>query len=177
MLSRYPALRSIVTYSILYPASNLTQQLIANRGKDGVVDTAKNVDLKQVGRFFIYGGFVHSQIVTNWLAFIGKVFPSRTPMGIVKIVLADQLCFAPVALSSFYICLSALEFKSWPEIKDEWKAKFPKTWATGVLYWPFVQAVNFAFVPARNRAVVVGVMSFFWTVGLSFYKNQQHSDC
>ena len=46
---------------------------------------------------------------------------------------------------------------------------------TGVLYWPFVQAFNFTFVPARNRAVVVGVMSFFWTVGLSFVKNQEHS--
>ena len=116
-----------------------------------------------------------------------------------KIVLVDQLCFAPVALTSFYVGLSALELKSVEEIKEEWKSKFPKTWAvrqnintvwlkkqlillisspllqTGVLYWPFVQAANFAFVPAKNRAVVVGVMSFFWTVGLSFFKNQEHS--
>ena len=46
-----------------------------------------------------------------------------------KIVLVDQLCFAPVALTSFYVGLSALELKSVEEIKEEWKSKFPKTWA------------------------------------------------
>jgi len=175
MLNRYPALRSVLTYSALYPASNLTQQIIASRRKEET-DKWPTVDWKQVGRFGLYGGLVHSVIVTNWLAFIGRAIPNRTPIGILKIVVTDMLCFAPVALSSFYICVSALEGKSWPEIKEEWRAKFPKTWATGALYWPFVQAVNFSLVPARNRPVVVGVMSFFWTVGLSFYKNQQHSD-
>ena len=72
MLGRYPALRSVLTYSALYPASNLTQQLIAAKR---VSSDTINVDWKQVARFFFYGGFIHSQIVTHWLAFVGKTFP------------------------------------------------------------------------------------------------------
>lgn len=166
--SRYsPILRSMATYSALYPASNLTQQLIGHKGR------LEEVDFKQVARFFIYGGFIHANIVFQWLAFIGKTFPSRTPLGIAKIVLVDQVFFAPVALTSFYGGLSTMEGKSIQEIKEELKVKVPKTWATAVFYWPFVQAFNFRYVPARNRTVVVGMASFFWTVGLSFYKNQK----
>ena len=54
---------------------------------------------------------------------------SRTPLGIAKIVLVDQVFFAPVALTSFYGGLSAMEGKSIQEIKEELKAKIPKTWA------------------------------------------------
>lgn len=40
----------------------------------------------------------------------------------------DQGVIAPIAFSSFYIGLGALEFKSREEIYLEWREKFPKTW-------------------------------------------------
>ena len=43
-------------------------------------------------------------------------------------VLIDQSVFAPIGLSSFYIGLTTLEFKSPQEVYDEWREKFPKTW-------------------------------------------------
>ena len=43
-------------------------------------------------------------------------------------VFVDQAFFAPVGLSSFYIGLTALEFKTPSEVYEEWWAKFPKTW-------------------------------------------------
>ena len=43
-------------------------------------------------------------------------------------MLIDQTVFAPIALSSFYIGLTALEFKSPAEVYEEWREKFPKTW-------------------------------------------------
>jgi hypothetical protein len=43
-------------------------------------------------------------------------------------VFLDATLFAPVALSSFYIGLTALEGKSTQEIYQEWKNKFPITW-------------------------------------------------
>lgn len=37
-----------------------------------------------------------------------------------------------------------------------------------VCFWPLVQTVNFAYVPERNRVVVVSMASFMWTVFLSY---------
>ena len=110
-----------MAYSVMYPGANLAQQLIA--GEPG-----STIDWKQAGRYMVYGGLIHSQIVYRWLHFIGKVFPKRDAAGLSKIVLADQIFFAPVALSSFYVCLTAMEFKSKAEIYAEWEHKFPKTW-------------------------------------------------
>ena len=69
----------MATYSALYPASNLTQQLIGHKGR------LEEVDFKQVARFFIYGGFIHANIVFQWLAFIGKTFPRS--VDLCKIIL------------------------------------------------------------------------------------------
>ena len=39
-----------------------------------------------------------------------------------------------------------------------------------VFVWPFLQTINFRFVPAQFRPVYVGVFSFFWTTGLAGLK-------
>ena len=48
----------------------------------------------------------------------------------------------------------------------------------GAICWPFIQAVNFKFVPAKLRTIFVAVFSFFWTTGLSALKHNtsDHSD-
>lgn len=37
-----------------------------------------------------------------------------------------------------------------------------------VCFWPLIQTVNFAYVPEKNRVVVVSVASFMWTTFLSY---------
>ena len=44
----------------------------------------------------------------------------------------DQTCFAPVALSSFYIGLSVMEGKDSDGVYKEWREKFPNTWAVSL---------------------------------------------
>lgn len=43
-----------------------------------------------------------------------------------------------------------------------------KTPQVAICFWPLVQTVNFAYVPERNRVVVVSMASFMWTVFLSY---------
>lgn len=88
-------------------------------------------------------------------------------------VLLDQLLFAPVALSSFYVGLSILEGKDAEGVFREWRYKFPGTWGTAAFVWPFLQGFNFRFVPARYRVVFVGCASFFWTTMLAYWKGSE----
>jgi len=41
-----------------------------------------------------------------------------------------------------------------------------------VFVWPFLQTVNFKYVPPRLRPIYVGVFSFFWTTGLAALKHK-----
>jgi len=56
-------------------------------------------------------------------------FPGVGPIPLAKKVIADQLLFAPVGLSSFYVGLSLLEGKNAEGVYEEWRGKFPSTWA------------------------------------------------
>ena len=43
---------------------------------------------------------------------------------------------------------------------------------TSICIWPFLQFFNFRFVPFAGRPIFVGVMAFFWTTLLAFWKSQ-----
>lgn len=42
------------------------------------------------------------------------------------------------------------------------------TFQVAVCFWPVVQTINFAYVPEKNRVVVVSIASFIWTMFLSY---------
>lgn len=44
----------------------------------------------------------------------------------------------------------------------------------GAIIWPFIQAVNFKYVPSRLRTIFVAIFSFFWTTGLAAIKHSDH---
>jgi len=159
---KYSLVPSMLTYSVLYPSANVVQQKFFREPGP--------IDWHEVGRFFIYGGLCHAPLVYNWLRLAARLFPKDTMGHLAAKVFMDQTCFAPVGLSCFYVGLSALEGKNSEGIYKEWREKFPNTWAISVFIWPFLQTVNFKFVPPRWRAIYVGTFSFFWTTGLSALK-------
>lgn len=152
----FPVLRNMAIYAVLYPSANIVQQTLILR-----VDS---LDFAEVFRFAIYGGLFHAPLVYSWLGLAARMFPKNNITHLFAKVLLDQLCFAPVALSAFYVVLCALERKSRARIYDEWRQKFPKTWATGACIWPILTAINFRFVPASQRTAFVGACGFFWDV-------------
>eukprot|EP00092_Neocalanus_flemingeri_P011215 GFUD01012081.1.p1 GENE.GFUD01012081.1~~GFUD01012081.1.p1 ORF type:complete len:209 (-),score=43.88 GFUD01012081.1:119-709(-) len=165
---RYPLVPSMLTYSVLYPSANVVQQVYFR-------DTYKQtgIDWKEVSRFLIYGGLFHAPLVFNWLRLAARLFPKDTIKHLAAKVFMDQACFAPMALSAFYIGLSTLEGKDKEGIYKEWRDKFPNTWATGVCIWTFLTAINFKFVPSRLRTVYVGVCGFFWFTFLAYLKSSE----
>uniref|UniRef100_A0A8C4LSL7 Mpv17-like protein n=1 Tax=Equus asinus asinus TaxID=83772 RepID=A0A8C4LSL7_EQUAS len=54
------------------------------------------------------------------------------------------------------------------------KQKFWNTYKTGLMYWPFVQLVNFSLVPVHWRTAYTGLCGFLWATFLCF--SQQSGD-
>nr|XP_020451826.1 mpv17-like protein [Monopterus albus] len=62
--------------------------------------------------------------------------------------------------------VSFLEGKE--DIMEDWRKKFLNTYKTGLMFWPFMQLLNFAFVPLYVRTAFTGCCAFVWATFLCF---------
>uniref|UniRef100_A0A3Q1CMY9 Mpv17-like protein n=1 Tax=Amphiprion ocellaris TaxID=80972 RepID=A0A3Q1CMY9_AMPOC len=62
--------------------------------------------------------------------------------------------------------VSFLEGKE--DIMEDWREKFLNTYKTGLMFWPFMQFVNFALVPLYVRTTFTGCCAFVWATFLCF---------
>ncbi|KAJ8413616.1 hypothetical protein AAFF_G00081230 [Aldrovandia affinis] len=85
---------------------------------------------------------------------------------VLRKVLLDQTISSPIATSAFYTGVSLLEGKD--DILQDWREKFVNTYKTGLMYWPFMQLLNFALVPLYLRTTFTGCCAFAWAIFLCF---------
>lgn len=115
---------------------------------------------------FCYGGAVFGPAATTWYAFLARrINLSSTNATIAARVAADQFVFAPVNMALFLGSMAALEGQSV-------SGRLRKAWAKGMvnnfLVWPWVQGVNFRFVPLEHRVLVVNFVALGWNCYLSY---------
>lgn len=80
-------------------------------------------------------------------------------------VACDQLLFAPVMIGVFLGSMATMEGKSANErIEKAWWPALQANW----MLWPFVQMVNFTFVPLQHRIMFVNIISIGWNSYLSY---------
>ncbi|XP_068215485.1 PXMP2/4 family protein 4-like [Palaemon carinicauda] len=157
---KYPVLRGMITYSVLWPASNVVQQSLDK--------TRDHYDPLESLRYLVLGSFATAPTVYVWVKIAGKLVKGQLFRHAVLKAGLEQILFAPVGISQFYLGITILEGRVWSECVQEWKEKFIPTWRVGMCVWPVIQTLNFAYVAERNRVVVVSVASFMWTIFLSY---------
>lgn len=157
---QYPIVRGMATYSLLWPTSNLVQQSLDK--------TRDNYDLTESVRYFILGTFATAPTVYVWVKIASRIIKGNSLKHAIMKAGLEQILFAPVGQTQFYLGITLLEGRPWAECVQEWKQKFIPTWKVGVCFWPVVQTINFAYIPEKNRVVVVSIASFLWTIFLSY---------
>lgn len=80
-------------------------------------------------------------------------------------VALDQGVFAPIAVGAFLSSMAVLEGGS---VQDKLDKNYKSALTANWMVWPFVQAVNFTFVPLDHRVLFVNVISIGWNCYLSF---------
>jgi len=163
-ISKHPVLRGMMAYSILWPSSNICQQLIHGR---------EELNFKEAARFCIFGTLYVAPSLYVWVRISSRLFPGQSVKIAITKALCEQFTYGPFAITSFFIGMNLLEGKTWDEGVDELKKKFISTYKTGVFFWPVVQTINFAYVSQKNRVAVTSVASFFWTIFLSYMKHEK----
>ncbi|TNN57985.1 Mpv17-like protein [Liparis tanakae] len=100
------------------------------------------------------------------MRFLERRFPGNSVRMVLRKLLMDQSIAAPLATSVFYTGVSLLEGKD--DIFEDWREKFLNTYKTGLMFWPFMQLVNFALVPLYLRTAFTGCCAFVWATFLCF---------
>lgn len=103
---------------------------------------------------------------TNWFKFLQtKIVLKNKNLEIVARVAADQTVFATTNLFIFLSSMAIMEGSS-PSDKLEktYTTALQKNW----MVWPFVQLINFRFIPLEHRVLLVNVISLGWNCYLSY---------
>ncbi|PHH67067.1 hypothetical protein CDD81_4462 [Ophiocordyceps australis] len=163
-LAARPMLTQSVTTAILFATGDITaQQLVEKRG-------AAKHDLVRTGRMALYGGCIFGPVATTWFGFLARRVRLPNPkLETLARVAIDQTVFAPVMISVFLSSMATMEGASakerlnkawWPALKANW------------MLWPFVQVINFGFLPLQHRVLFANIVSIGWNCYLSWINSQ-----
>ncbi|KAJ3949194.1 Protein required for ethanol metabolism [Colletotrichum fioriniae] len=163
-LAARPLLTQSITTAILFATGDITaQQLVDKRGLE-------KHEWARTGRMALYGGVIFGPVATTWFKFLqNNIVLKNKNAEMLARVAADQGVFAPVMISVFLSSMATLEGGS---IKEKLDKNYKTALTSNYMLWPFVQVVNFKFVPLHHRVLFVNVISIGWNSYLSFLNSQ-----
>ncbi|XP_035035548.1 mpv17-like protein [Hippoglossus stenolepis] len=154
---RFPWLANVTLYGCLFAGGDLVHQLIAQK---------ESMDWRHTGNVAIVAISFHGNFNYFWLRALERRFPGKSAGMVLRKLLLDQSFASPLATSVFYTGVSFLEGKD--DILEDWRDKFFNTWKTGLMYWPFMQFLNFVLMPLYMRTAFMGCCAFLWATFLCF---------
>ncbi|TLD28655.1 hypothetical protein PspLS_03540 [Pyricularia sp. CBS 133598] len=159
-LAARPLLTQSITTAVLFATGDITaQQLVEKRGLE-------KHDFVRTGRMFAYGGIIFGPAATTWFGILQRrVVLKNANATILARVAVDQSLFAPTFVGIFLSSMAILEGTS-PQ--EKLKSTYFTALTSNYMLWPFVQLVNFKFVPLHHRVLFVNVISIGWNCYLSF---------
>lgn len=109
-------------------------------------------------------------MAATWFKFLARrvVLPNKNA-EIVARVACDQGLFAPTMIGVFLSSMAVLEGSA-PQ--DKLAQSYWPALSTNYLVWPFVQMINFKFVPLDHRVLFVNVVSIGWNCYLSMINSK-----
>lgn len=110
----------------------------------------------------------------TWYGVLNKHIGSQGKTVAIKKVLIDQTLFAPMFLGLLLVTVGVLQGKDGVHIKSDLKANYLDVLATNYYIWPWVQLVNFYYVPLQYQVLVVQTVALLWNTYLSWKTNKEN---
>ncbi|RKP40181.1 hypothetical protein BJ085DRAFT_7005, partial [Dimargaris cristalligena] len=143
-------------------------------------------DYRRLANFAAFG-FCVAPILNQWYTLLNTRFPVVTPVAkattgtaaasvfngpmvkaVLKRVVTDQCCWAPVGIGFFFVFISIAEGGGFEGIKEKFQQNYLPALTANYKVWPLVQFVNFFYVPLALQVPFVSFVSLFWNSYLSW---------
>ncbi|KAM7200672.1 protein sym-1 [Naviculisporaceae sp. PSN 640] len=162
-LTKYPVLTPSITAAVLFALGDvIAQQFVEKKG-------FQNNEWGRTARMSIYGTVIWRPAVATWFKFLQNNISLRNKNAeILARVAIDQSLFAPTSLCVFLTSMSIMEGK---RPLDKLEASYTTALLRNWMVWPFVQLINFRFVPLEKRVIFVNTILLGWNCYLSYINN------
>ncbi|KAG5854421.1 mpv17-like protein isoform X1 [Anguilla rostrata] len=154
---RFPWITNVSLFGCLFAGGDFVHQWFSRRDE---------MDWRQTGKVAVVAFSFHGNFNYFWMRGLERRFPGNSASMVLRKVILDQTISSPIATSAFYTGMSLLDGKD--DIFQDCRGKFLNTYKTGLMYWPFVQLLNFTLVPVYLRTTFTGCCAFVWAIFLCF---------
>mmetsp|Transcript_32092 Transcript_32092/g.30591 ORF Transcript_32092/g.30591 Transcript_32092/m.30591 type:complete len:222 (+) Transcript_32092:203-868(+) len=162
-----------------------------------VLNPEKEIDFNRASKTGILGVMMNGIVLHHWYNILDRLFGSSMidTKGVVLKMMADQLIFAPFAISIFFAFASTINpgqlqtkrditnnnhddagLKQYTLFRQKMNDSFWKTYLTDCCVWPFVNVVNFRFIPRNYRPSFIGIAQLVWQTFMSSQGHAQLGD-
>jgi len=159
---------------MMFARKCLASGLVVATG-DGICQMIEGApfDVRRNVRFAIAGATLHAPF---WL--YGFKLIDKLPLGgiglmsAVRRTLATQILLSPPYFVLFYGWIGVLEGLNPRQIVEFKTRCVVDTVIRGLMFWPFVNVINFQFVAATHRLHYVTAAGVIWNVAVSYTNNR-----
>lgn len=164
LLHTRPLITNVLTTATFMTTGDITSQLI--------LQDKEKYDLDQTKRFAIAGLIYVGPLARGCIVLVERLFgPTKSLLLLSKKVLFDQLLSAPIFLAGNITTLTYLKSQSFDEVQKEIRQSYFNLLKLGYSFWPFVQLLNFYFIPVAYRVVFGSGAALIYNVLFSYRLN------
>nr|XP_021182846.1 protein Mpv17 [Helicoverpa armigera] len=166
-LSRRPYVVPAIQTGVLMGSGDIISQTLIENIR------ITDIDVKRTLKFSSIGFFVGGPALRYWYGTLYKFVGSSGKTVALKKVIIDQIFFAPIFLFSILVAVAVMQGKDVNNIKKDLEANYLDVLKTNYYLWPWVQIINFSFVPLQYQVLLVQVVALFWNTYLSWKTNKK----
>lgn len=160
LLHERPLVTNVLTTCTFMSLGDLISQIYQKK---------ETIDLEQNARFAIAGLIFVGPAVRGSLVMIDRVFGPTTSFVILgKKLILDQLVCAPCFLAGNITTLTLLKTRTIGEVKKEIDQNYFTLLKLNYSFWPFVQVLNFYFIPLAYRVLFGSSAALAWNAIFSY---------
>lgn len=172
LLHTHPFRANVLTSCTLMTTGNIISQSLLQKPllEEPLQATLSigHIDLKQAARFALAGLIFVGPTVRGCLVLIDKVFgPTTSVRVLAKKLLVDQVLIAPIFLAGNISVLTLLETHSLKQVRRVLDKSYLELLKINYTFWPFVQVINFYYVPLTYRVLFGSSAALIWITILS----------
>ncbi|XP_039745403.1 protein Mpv17 [Pararge aegeria] len=167
VLARRPYLVQAIQTGALMGAGDIISQTLIEKKSIAAVDFKRTLQFSSIG-FFVGG-----PALRVWYGLLNKHVGASGKTVAMKKVFVDQFIFAPTFLFFILVAVGTMQGKPWDSIRRDISYNYLDVLKTNYYIWPWVQLVNFYYIPLQYQVLLVQFVALFWNTYLSWKTNSK----
>lgn len=108
----------------------------------------------------------------TWYGVLDRRIRAKKPLTrTLEKVFVDQVVFAPIFLAGLISIIGFSQHRDIEKIKTKLKMEYVDILISNYYVWPWVQLINFRFVPLNYQVLVTQMVAVMWNIYVSWRTN------